>query len=192
MDIPLDVCHKLGIDTIIDIVKNNISTDNYTVNTTKCFANVNDNTVYLIENPINIILTNNKTINIYNNSINITNNIYIENNNNIFTNERINIKLKYDGMLHIHKQNNQLFGTLYDLSKKKKKKKNSNVWIPQNKPLNKTCFIFENSKKTIGIYSIFDISTKYFIKIFNNIYMFNFNDISQQYSSLILLNNHKN
>jgi len=190
-NISLEYLYRLSIDNIIDIISNNVLIDNYIINTTKYIDDINNNTACFIENPINVILSNNKTINIYNHIININKQIYIENkDNSIFSNDN-NIKLKYGGMIRITtNQNNKLYGKL--TGKSKKKKKLSTHWIPYNNPVNKTCFILEDSKQTIGLYSNFDISTKYFINIYNKIYMFKFNVNPLEYSSLILLNNSKN
>ena len=189
LNIPLVNLYETDIDIIIEIIKNNKLINNYIINTTDIIENIDNNTVYLINNPININLLNNKTISINNKIINVSNNLYIDNNCN-FTQEGKNVKLKYGGIIHIKNIDNMLYGKFK--SSTKNKKKISTNWIPYIQPLNKTCFELEDTKQIIGLYYNFDITTKYFIKIHNHTYILNFNKNPNEYSCLVLLNNFKN
>lgn len=186
LDLLMNQLYKLNVDNIIDIIKNHELINNYAVNITTSIDNINSNTVYVIENPINIMLSNNKIISIHNTIINLTNKLYIENTSNYdFTHEGSKFNLKYAGNIYIKYLDNNLYGTFRGIIKKKKKI--STKWIPNIKPINQTCYKIEDSKTIIAIYSNFDITTKQFIHINNKIYLFDFNTNHNEYSSLILL-----
>lgn len=188
LKIPIDKLYKLDINNIINIIKHHEIINDYIVNITHNIDNINSNTVYIIEHPINIILSNSKTVNIYNSIIHVSNKLYIENiYNSDFTPEGVRFNLKYIGNVYIKSLNNNIYGTFHSILKKKKKNKVSTKWIPDIKPINQTCYKINDSDQTIAIYSTFDITTKQFIHLNNKIYLFDFNINPNEYSRLLLL-----
>lgn len=182
-DIPIKYLYQINVENIIDIIKDYNLINNYIINITDNIDNVNNNNLYIIENPINIILSNNKTINLHNTSINLTKSLYIGNNNYEFTPDGNKYKLKYIGNVYIKLINNKIHGSFKNKTKNKNKKYAN--WVPSINPINKTCFIIEDSKTIIAIYYNNDIAKKKFLMFNNKLYIIHFNNDSNNYSYLI-------